>query len=161
MQSLGVVCIRALGAYLFIAHMSLFGSMLTMQLARDGAVVMPLASPVAFAVLGLAMITWSKGLGALLTSGLEAPAASTVSAQQLLQVGTALLALFLIASALSSIASATWDYFRSELSENDAVADMRRQRMVANIVGGGTSLVIGPLLLLMSRSLWSRNRSEA
>jgi drug/metabolite transporter (DMT)-like permease len=161
MQSLATVGVRALGAYLVVSQMSLFAIMLATQLSLEDRVVVPLASPASFAVIGIAMIVWSKRLAGLLAFGLEAPTTSALSAQQLLQVGTALLALSILASAASSIASATWDYFRSELSENDAVAEMRRQRMVANIVGGATSLVIGSLLLWMSRSLWSRSKSEA
>lgn len=156
MHSLATVGVRALGAYIAVSQVVLFSTMLTTQLSLEGRVVVPLASPASFAVIGLAMIIWSKSIAALLTSGLEAPATFSVNAQQLLQIGTTLLALSILASAVSSIASATWDYFRSELSQNDAVAEMRRQRMVANIVAATASSVVGAALLWMSRSLWRR-----
>jgi hypothetical protein len=159
MHSLATVCVRALGAYLIVVtNMSGFAMMLTTQLSfrNTGTIALPLAPPVAFALLGVAMITWSKSLSGLLTSGLEAPPTSSMDAPQLLQVGTALLALFFLAGAVSDIAASAWDYFKqASPSESEAVTAMCKARMMTNFVGAATNLVTGFALLLLARALWS------
>jgi hypothetical protein len=160
MRSLAVVCVRALGAFLVATNVSVFASMLATQLSFDEfnrSIAVPMAPPAAAAVLGVAMIIWSKSLGALLASGLEEPAAPALGAQQLLRAGTALLGLFFIATAVSDIAAAAWDYFRQELSGRDAVAEMRRQRVVTFVVRAAASVAVGALLLWMARSVFARS----
>ena len=159
MRSLAIVCVRALGAFLVATNMSVFASMLATQLSFDEfnrSISVPMAAPAAAAVLGLVVIIWSKSLGALLTLGLEEPAAPAPGAQQMLQVGTALLGLFFIATAVSDAAASAWDYFRQGVSEREAVAEMQRQRMVTYIVRAATGAALGGVLLWLSRSLFAR-----
>ncbi len=162
MKSIAIVAVRILGAYLVATNASVFATMFAAQLSYPDSIriTTPWMTPAALAMAGVAIILWSKGLGALLVSGVEAPAGPNVDATQLLQVGTALLALFCFASAASSIVAAVWDFLR-QVSDESAIAEVRRQRVVSSTVSAATSLVVGALLLWLARGVFVRHRVPA
>jgi hypothetical protein len=163
MQSTAIICIRALGAFVAAANMGIFATLLSTQLSLEdfgrSGVSVPLIAPAVVIVLGIAMVIWSRSLSALLMSGLEVPPASAMGAQQLLQVGTALLALFFLATAISDVVAAIWDYFRDQPSDREAVAEMQRQRAISYALKAATNAGIGALLLWMARGVFARERA--
>jgi hypothetical protein len=158
-HSFAVVAVRALGAYFVVANAGLIGMMLGTQLSLDNPrIAIPLAAPAASVVLGIVMMIWSKNLGAVLISGLETPTLN-ISAPQLLQVGTALLALFILATAMSDVVAAVWDYFRGQPSDREAIAEMQRQRAISYALKAVTSIGIGAVLLWVARGAFARERT--
>src|SRR5262249_7508610 len=121
----------------------------------------PFIAPAAAAMVGLAMLVWSKRLGAILASGLETPTTTTLSTQQALQVGTALLGLFFCATAVSDIVAAAWDYFGRASSGREAVDEMRMHRAISYAVNAITKLVLGAILLWMARGAFAHGRDAA
>ncbi|MDP3739402.1 MAG: hypothetical protein Q8R02_18580 [Hyphomonadaceae bacterium] len=169
MRSIAIVCVRALAAYLILTYLGFLATVLSSQLVfRDFGEIpwRALVPPVTMFLVGVAVLLFSKGLAALALIGIPETQPALPSSPQLLQIGTALIGIFLVATALPSLVGATLRYFAvgSIGAPTETAVLIDQQGAVASFVRSIGSIVVGSLLLGMSRqvsALWRRTSSDS
>lgn len=172
MKSITIVCVRVFAAYLVLTFMGMLASMLSPLLMIRSFNEIPwlvLVAPLAMIVIGVLMLLVSKSLATLVLAGVPEPAFALPDSQHILQIGTALIGIFLLATALPSLLAAVLQYLRvgglgSLGSRTEIAILIDQQGAIASIVRSTGSLIVGALLLVMSRQiakLWRPPSADA
>jgi len=162
MRSVAIIFVRALGAYVIAWNVGTFSvigvSQLMLASSMRGVFSPVLVIPVAFMVIGALMIAFSKSLAGVLTRGVPETALPALDARELLHLGTALIGLYFVGSAVPSLFAAAWAYYGPDLSAGDRFRDVaeRLQRAATFLTQAAGYAITGAVLLWMARPLFGR-----
>ena len=157
MRSMAVVCVRILAAYLVLSNLGTLTTLLAVFLvSRDlrDVVWIPLAPPIVMMILGTSALLFSRGLVARAFAGVSEPSLAMPDGERLLRIGTLLIGLFLVATALSPLVVAVIQLVAlgDVTSASDLDLRLEHQDIVASLARSIGSILLGlPLLGLPGR----------
>ena len=156
MRSIAVVCVRILAVYLILSNLGLLTTFLSviMMDMRDYRWT-SLMSPTVMILLGVAALLFSRGLVALAFRGVSEPSSVMLDGERLLRVGTFLIGLFLVATALSPLVVAAIQFVAVGNVTGQSNLEMRleQQDIVASFARAAGSVVVGLFLVGLSRRI--------
>jgi hypothetical protein len=150
MRSVAIVCVRALAAYLIIFNANTAAMMLATRLSLERGSDLDTAPLIVFGTmiaLGLAMLAWSKRLADLATKDLTEEERRPADSRMAIHIGTALLGIYLIATALPNLAEAWWRHFTLG-DDTDARVQVQKALALASLIQAIVGIAVGCLLIL-------------
>jgi hypothetical protein len=164
---MAVVCVRILAAYLVLSNLGALTTLLSVFLVSTGlrdVVWIPLVPPVVMMILGVSALLYSRGLVARAFAGVSEPSLVMPDGERLLRIGTLLIGLFLVATALSPLVVAVIQLVAlgDVTSASDLDLRLEHQKIVASVARSIGSILLGLVMMRMPHrisTMWQAGTS--
>lgn len=167
MRSMAVVCVRILAAYLVLSNLGALTTILSVFLvSRDmpAFVWIPLVPLVVMMVLGASALLYSRWLVTWALAGVSESSLVAPDSEGLLRIGTLLIGLFLVATAMSPLVVAAIQLaaLGDVTSTSDHEMRLEQQKIVASLARSIGSILLGLVMMRMPRrisTMWQAGAS--